>query len=336
MEILIGILLVIVFVLLVQRTVSPFRCQEGEEEKNGGCVSNSTKDRWWAFWESPKCKRGELQSDYTCLASMIWDAVSPGTASSPPAATPPAATSSPNSEVLVAQMIQNIKQKFLNMSTDAPTEYRVNVGVADACPFDPNSTVMLNYSIKSAVSDADMADFRRALSDFFRTLHPNDPGLNTIDTIISQMDIYSYVNTSINHQTKIINLTRCSNDFTANPSNPDFLPMVIFSNLITAIIGNAKEAEEKIKTAQAGGKTEGGLVQDGVQMSVENRKVEGNAVMSSQQSQVVTQTSVEVNCRPSGSKSSNKYNCCSNRLKNNPPFENLPPDPSLLNGTVCA
>jgi hypothetical protein len=369
-DMLIGVLLVIVFVLLVQRTMSPFRCQEGEEEKNGGCVSNSTKDRWWAFWESPKCKRGELQSDYTCVASMIWDAVSPGAASSPKAATP-AGTSSPNSEVLVAQMIQNIKQKFLNAPTDAPTEYRLNVGVANECPFPTNSTVMLNYSLKSAVSDADMADFRRALSDFFRTLHPNDPGLNTINTIINQMDINSYVAGTINQQSKLINLARCSNDFTANPSNPDFLPMVIFSNLITAIIRNATEGEEKIKTAQAGqksacpaaavmtlgadGKPNGILtgpgqtitrgtadtyvpgkvrmfapiaidgvgkqagtsfhtellntpcegtdiaIGDWARFDVKNpSQGEGNAVVASQQSQVVTQTAVAASCKSSG------------------------------------
>jgi len=318
-DMLIGILLVIVFVLLVQRTMSPFRCQEGEEEKNGGCVSNSTKDRWWAFWEEPKCKRGELQSDYTCLASMIWDAVSPGTASSPPAATPAV----PSVDLLqyFNRMVDLVEKNFLNTSTDPAQEFGIFISKANACPIDPSAKVNVNVTTKAAFDQQSVKDFQNILDEFYRALNTHGAEeerakiIWTINQVIqnnmTSENLMNMVTSTINYQRRLIHIDVCSSD---SPLRLDehFPAAAIVSNILMKIGDEVSRVMDK-----SGGKTEGGLVQDGVQISVENRKVEGNAVMSSQQSQVVTQTAVEAACKPRGFETYNKSVCCSGNTQFN-------------------
>ena len=232
-DILIGVLLVIVFVLLVQRTMSPFRCQEGEEEKDGNCVSNSTKDRWWAFWESPKCKRGELQSDYTCLASRIIDAMSPGAASSPQAAVAaPAAeyqdsgrVRGVNVDIYVSDFIE---RHFLTI-TDGK-EYTFNTNISEQCPFQAGVTKFQISTVpKQSIDQAALLEFRDMLYNIIEG-ELNSSELNeaekaarlnaarqAVQEISNAESIMGIITKTINTQTNYIIVDECRN----TPLRPD-------------------------------------------------------------------------------------------------------------------
>lgn len=239
-DILIGVLIVIVFVLLVQRTMSPFRCQEGEEEKDGNCVSNSTKDRWWAFWESPKCKRGELQSDYTCIASMIWDAMSPGAASSPPAA------ATVDTLQYFNRLVGLVERNFFNMS-DPVQEFTVNIGVANACPIQPGAKVNVNVTVKQSFDQTATKDFENVVKEFYNSIY-NQPGGGTpdekaarrnatttaIQNVVTIENLMSIVTSTINYQNRLINIAECGPD-TPIRLDEHFVATAIVGNILVKI-----------------------------------------------------------------------------------------------------
>jgi hypothetical protein len=264
-DMLIGVLLVIVFVLLVQRTMSPFRCQEGEEEKDGNCVSNSTKDRWWAFWESPKCKRGELQSDYTCLASMIMDAMSPGAASSPQAAVAAPAAATVDILQYFNRLVGLVERNFLNMSTDVGQgqEFTVNIGVANACPIQPGAKVNVNVTVKQSFDQASVNDFQNVLNEFYNALYTQTRGAHeggaaarrdavgdVIQKAASSENLPFLVNSTINYQTRLINIAECGSDV---PFRLDehFLATVIVGNILVDIGKRTSELIDKNTGATA-------------------------------------------------------------------------------------
>ena len=241
-DILIGVLLVIVFVLLVQRVASPFRCESGEEEKNGGCVSNSTKERWWAFWEEPKCKRGELQADYTCLASMIMDAMSPGAASSPQAATPAVDTLQ-----AFNRLVGLVERNFLNMSTGPVQEFTVNIGVANACPIQPGAKVNVNVTIKQAFDQQGVKEFQNVVTELYNGLNGQDghgtpdekaarrnATTTAIQNVVTIENLMSIVTSTINYQNRLINIAECGPD-TPIRLDEHFVATAIVGNILVKI-----------------------------------------------------------------------------------------------------
>lgn len=252
-DILIGVLLVIVFVLLIQRTMSPFRCQEGEEEKNGNCVSNSTKDRWWAFWESPKCKRGELQSDYTCIASMIWDAVSPGVASSPQAAAP---TATQNFDPLqyFNSLVGLVERNFLNMSTDPSQEFSINIGIADACPLDPTTKFRPNVTVKQAFDMSAVKEFQNVVTELYNGLNNGQDAarrnatIMTIQNFVTTENLMPIVNSTLDYQSHKINIAVCNGDAPLH-LDEHFVAAVIVNNILVKIGTETSKLFDNNKTA---------------------------------------------------------------------------------------
>lgn len=244
-DILIGVLLVIVFVLLVQRVASPFHCQEGETEKDGNCVSNSYKDRWWAFWEDAKCKRGELQSDYTCLASMIWDAVSPGQAP-PPAPAPTGPDQRAAAINAFNNLVGTISRNML-ITGGASTELTVSIAHPgeNQCPFPAGSKIRTTVSgLKAGVDDQGVTEIRMSLSNVFRILKPDAsdafPVLNLAQQI-SAADLILLGNQSVNFQTGQIMLNECPSDIPVPTDPTGAVPVVIAYNLLTTIAHKASE-----------------------------------------------------------------------------------------------
>lgn len=220
-NIIIGVLIVIVLVLLLQRTASPFRCEAGEIERSGKCESNSTKDRWWAFWESPKCKRGgELQADYTCLADMIMDAVSPGQAAASPnvAAAPTPAVSPMNTDQRVSEFVE---ANFFTPSS--PIEYTINIGTSDACPIASGSKVQIALTPKQTIDQDTRNRFRELMNqtvDAELNASAESPevkarlrnaGINAIQTISNDDTITEILLRTIDTQGRRINIAVCRN-----------------------------------------------------------------------------------------------------------------------------
>ena len=244
-DVIIGVLMVLVFVLLVQRVASPFRCESGEEEKDGNCVSNSTKERWWAFWEEPKCKRGELQADYTCLASMIWDAVSPGQA--PPPAPTPTATQNFDSLQYFNRLVGLVERNFLNMSTGPSQEFSINIGVANACPIQPGAKVNVNVTVKQAFDMSAVKDFQNVVTEFYNGLNGQDghgtpdekaARRNATNTVIQKFvtteNLMPLVTRTLDYQSHKINIAVCNGD---SPLRLDehFVAAVIVNNILMKI-----------------------------------------------------------------------------------------------------
>ena len=319
-DILIGVLLVIVFVLLVQRTVSPFRCQEGEEEKDGNCVSNSTKDKWWAFWESPVCKRGELQSDYTCLASMIWDAVSPGTASSPQAPPPVASIDQATATLTAVQPMIDFAQRNFFSAPGEQTEYTINIGVREECPVAHDSKIQIGAVLPKVSIDMAMTqDFRRLVDAFFtdmlvRTGATGDERAAMAQAIswvvqdVNAEHIIQVVNSTINNQDRKINIAVCKPDSPIR-SEQNIAAAAVINNLVIEMFQKYEGQLSKLKGATGGqvnmaveNRQVEGEVQREVQMAVENRQVEG-----------VVQTAVEASCKPRGTWADRQNHCCSGR-----------------------
>ena len=220
-DLIIGVLVFIVFVLLSQRAVSQYRCEEGEIQKENKCESDSYKTKWWAFWESPKCKRGELQSDYTCLASMIWDAVSPGAASSPQTAAP----AGPNVDILnhLNGMIDFVERNFLSSSTGQGQELTVNIGVAEACPIQPGAKVNVGVTVKQSFDQQVMRDFQNMLNEFYNALinthgtadeqaAARNPLNQAIQNVVTTENLMSIATSTINYQTGNLNIAVCKFD----------------------------------------------------------------------------------------------------------------------------
>ena len=220
-DLIIGVLVFIVFALLSQRAVSQYRCEEGEIQKENKCESDSYKTKWWAFWESPKCKRGELQSDYTCLASMIWDAVSPGAASSPQTAAP----AGPNVDILnhLNGMIDFVERNFLSSSTGQGQELTVNIGVAEACPIQPGAKVNVGVTVKQSFDQQVMRDFQNMLNEFYNALinthgtadeqaAARNPLNQAIQNVVTTENLMSIATSTINYQTGNLNIDVCKFD----------------------------------------------------------------------------------------------------------------------------
>ena len=245
-DLIIGILVFIVFVLLTQRAVSQYRCEEGEIQKEGKCESDSYKTKWWAFWESPKCKRGELQVDYTCLASMIMDAVSPGAVYSPQAAAP---TATQNFDPLVYfnRLVGLVERNFLNMSTDPSQEFSINIGVANACPIDPTAKFRPNVTIKQAFDQQGVKEFQNIVTELYNSIY-NQPGGGTpdekaarrnatnqaIQMVVTSENLMSIATSTINYQNRLINIAECGPD-TPIRLDEHFVANAIVGNILVKI-----------------------------------------------------------------------------------------------------
>ena len=290
-DMLIGVLLVIVFVLLVQRTMSPFRCQEGEEEKDGNCVSNSTKDRWWAFWESPKCKRGEIQADYTCVASMIWDAMSPGAVSSPQAAAP---ASNMDTLQYFNRLVDFVERNFLNAPTDVGQELTVNIGIAEACPIQPGAKVNVGVTVKQAFDQAATNDFQNVVKELYNAIYTQEGGgtpdekaarrnatNQAIQKVVTTENLMPIFTSTINYQSGKLNIAVCRAD---SPLKMDqhFVASAIVNNILMQIGDKVSNLVQKggktVDEGQKGVAMHSALGQmsqsNVVQTSVENRQVD--------------------------------------------------------------
>jgi hypothetical protein len=247
-DLIIGILVFIVFMLLTQRAVSQYRCEEGEIQKEGKCESDSYKTKWWAFWESPKCKRGELQADYTCLASMIMDAVSPGAVYSPQAAAAPAAV---DTLQYFNRMVDFVERNFLTMNNDVnqSQDFTVNIAISNGCPIQNGAKARLAVTIKQSFDQQATKDFQNMLNDFYKALINNGAATplaerNAINQVIvntaTTEGLMSIVSKTFDTQSRTINIIECGADAPLR-LDQHLVASIIVGNILTHIGGETRK-----------------------------------------------------------------------------------------------
>lgn len=238
-------LLIIVLILVILRTTSSFHCEDDETPRDDVCVSNSYKTRWWAFWEAPKCKRGKMQDDYTCIAERIWDAAPSSQAVQAPsqAVQAPSPPKDIQPRPLDIQPLIQVIQKLV--VTGPPTDYTLDIAINDSCPFNPNGTISTTVSGSVQSIDAQtMNEFRQALMNVFQ-----DPQISNAVSKIEPAEVMEMINTTINTENKRIKLPICNGKFPLNAQDPTVLvPTIIAVNMI-AKVENSNKPESCPKAA---------------------------------------------------------------------------------------